>query len=473
MKKNFIVICLLFTSNLIFAQHQEIGDKPSTWKGKPKHAADTTNLLYAFKNGHTQGHFRYFLMATDNKIGLSDYYANAIGGGLKYETAPFKHFQFGVSGFYVFNIGSSNFIIPDAATNQNNRYEIDLFDITAPNNKNNIDRLEELYLKYHRKNTTITLGKQLINTPFINLQDGRMRPTEVGGVYATTQTAQNLQLEGGFIYQISPRSTTEWYKAAESIGIYSQGVNTDGTKSNYKNNLESKGIAMLGGNYKITNQIAFIFFNMYVDNIFNSALLQTEFQHKLKNSNTLKLALQTIRQDAINNGGNTDQTKTYFVKKSSSQTFGIKVAWQNKIWQTSLNYNRITAQGRYLMPREWGRDAFFTFLPRERNDGLGDVNAYAIKAQRNFMNVNSKIQLAIGFYNLPDVGNFRLNKYEMPSYAQFNIDFRHEFKGMLKGFDLQTLLTHKAKMGHSATTDKNTINKVELTNYNLILNYHF
>jgi hypothetical protein len=27
------------------------------------------------------------------------------------------------------------------------------------------------------------------------------------------------------------------------------------------------------------------------------------------------------------------------------------------------------------MPREWGRDPFYTFMPRERNEGYGDVNA--------------------------------------------------------------------------------------------------
>ena len=35
-----------------------------------------------------------------------------------------------------------------------------------------------------------------------------------------------------------------------------------------------------------------------------------------------------------------------------------------------------------LLPREWGRDPFYTFLPRERNEGLGDV--HALMAQWNY-----------------------------------------------------------------------------------------
>jgi hypothetical protein len=58
-----------------------------------------------------------------------------------------------------------------------------LFDLEDPGNKANMDRLEELYLKYNFKKSEIIFGKQLINTPFINLQDGRMRPTGVEGLW--------------------------------------------------------------------------------------------------------------------------------------------------------------------------------------------------------------------------------------------------------------------------------------------------
>jgi ribonucleoside-diphosphate reductase alpha chain len=33
------------------------------------------------------------------------------------------------------------------------------------------------------------------------------------------------------------------------------------------------------------------------------------------------------------------------------------------------------------MPREWGRDPFYTFLMGERNEGLGDVYAFALKSK--------------------------------------------------------------------------------------------
>ncbi len=79
-----------------------------------------------------------------------------------------------MGGFFIYNIKSSNLSEKDPVTNQPNRYEVSLFDLEDPENKNDIDRLEELYIKNTGNNFKITLGKQLIQTPFINPQDSRM-----------------------------------------------------------------------------------------------------------------------------------------------------------------------------------------------------------------------------------------------------------------------------------------------------------
>lgn len=473
--KRFLVLAMAVVDTGIglMAQHQDVPGKPDIWKGKQNQTEDTTSLLHAFKKGQMHGHFRYYFMTTENKTGLSDYYANAIGGGIKYETAPFKRFQFGVSGFFIFNIGSSDLAKADPKTNQSNRYELGLFDMQDPTNKRDIDRLEELYLKYSWKQSHITFGKQLINTPFINLQDGRMRTTEVGGIYGEINDIRNTKITGGFLYEISPRSTVEWYKTAESIGLYGQGVNPDGTESDYRGNLASKGIGMLGVSYKFKKDLSAKVYNVFIENIFNSVLIQAEYSYPLKDKSKMTAGLQYIRQDALKDGGNENSSKTYFTKGGISQTFGARIGWQNKRWQTSLNYNRITADGRYLMPREWGRDPFFTFLPRERNEGFGDVVAIVLKAGYAIPKLHLKTQGGFGYFDLPEVTNFSLNKYGMPSYTQLNIDIRREFEGFLSGLEAQLLFVYKGKSGRSYGNDKYVINKVDMSSWSFVLNYHF
>lgn len=473
MKKNISVALLVLLAMSIKAQHQEVSDKPEMYKGKQHVTADTTSLLHAFKTGSFRGHFRYFFMSTQNSNGLTDYYANAAGGGIRFETAKFHHFQFAVSGFYIFNIGSSDFTKPDTLTGQNNRYEIGLFDITDPSNKKDLDRLEEFYLKYNYKNSTVILGRQLINTPFINLQDGRMRATGVEGLWLELNPNKKIKIESGWFYGVSPRSTTKWYNPGESIGIYPSGVNPDGTKSQYNNNIKSKTVALLGFTGAVHKNIKLQVWNMFTANVFNTAMLQTDFSFPIKNNASVFAAAQIIKQDAVNEGGNPDQSKTYFLKGSRSLSFGAKAGWKNKQWETSLNYNRITKAGRYLMPREWGRDPFFTFLPRERNDGLGDVSAIVGKANYTISKTRIKISMGVGYYQLPDVKNYTLNKYGLPSYTQINLDIRYTFGKVLQGLEAQFLMAGKSKIGETYNNSKFVINKVNMEQYNFVLNYHF
>ena len=467
-----ILLLLVLISQSSFAQHQEVTETPRIWKSKESET-DSTSILAAFRKGTFSGHFRYYFMATNNQTGLTDYHANAVGGGIKFESGKFKNFQVGVSGFFVFNIGSSNLAVPDTKTGAMNRYEIGLFDIENPLNKKDIDRLEELYIKYTFRNNQLIAGKQLINTPFINLQDGRMRPTEAEGIWADIRSVKKLKIQGGYIYSISPRSTVKWFRVDESIGIYPSGVNENGTRSNYAGNLQSKGILLAGISWQVNSKLAIIGWNQFTENIFNSALLQVDYNLPLKKKSVLFASAQMIRQDAVGKGGNPDPAKAYLQPNAKAMTMGARFGWKNDQWETSLNLNRITAHGRYLMPREWGRDPFFTFLPRERNEGFGDANAIMLKVNYKIPKARWSSSIALGYYQLPDVTDYRLNKYGLPSYHQLNIDTRYQFKGLLKGLETQLLFVYKGKSGNSYGNDKYVINKVDMSLWNILFNYQF
>jgi hypothetical protein len=266
-----LAVTLWLAAGNLFAQHQEIGEKPTIWQDKEKLTKDTNNLLQAFKRGSINGHLRYFFMATDNDEGLTDYHAHAAGGGIKFETAPIKGFQMGISGFFTFNLASSPLGDPDPKTGAANRYEIGLFDQQDPYNTSDIDRLEELFLKYSFKKNHITIGKQLINTPFINLQDGRMRPTEVNGIWSELHSGKT-KWEGGLIKQISPRGTVRWFNVGESIGIYPMGVDLRGERSAYRGYTRTKGLGMLGLTNTSLKYITLQAWHLYVHNIFNTSI---------------------------------------------------------------------------------------------------------------------------------------------------------------------------------------------------------
>lgn len=470
MQKNHLGYLVIFT-HLVFslhAQHQEMHTPPHLWKGKKSVAEDSSSILFAFKHGKVHGNLRYFFMATENQDRLTDAHANAAGGGLFYETATCKGFQMGVGGYFIYNLGSSDMTRVDPYTNTISRYETSLFDIENLANKHDLDRLEELYLKYNWRKSHVTAGKQLINTPFINLQDGRMRPTEVGGLYGEFFLSKHNKLEGGYLYEISPRGTVDWYGIGESMGIYSNGVNINGTKGNYANHIESKGITLVGFTHTLPKGQSFKLWNVYVDNVFNT----TQGQYDMKKGNWI-VGFQYTEQHALNDGGNEDPLKTYFDPSQMSRVISTKLGWEKSQWKTSINYTRITGEGRYLMPREWGRDPFYTFMPRERNEGLGNVNAFVGKISYLADAIPLKTSVSYGVFKLPDVKHVALNKYGLPSYDQLNLEVIYEFENFLEGLEIQALYVHKSNQGEAYANEKYIINKVNMNNYSIVLNFHF
>lgn len=434
---------------------------------------DTTSILNAFRKGKIEGHFRSFYMSTNNDEPLTDYYALAFGGGLKYQTGSFKGFQFGIGGSFAFNLSSSDLTIPDPTTRIMNRYEIGLFDQTNPTNKKDLQRLEDLYAKYNFRKSSVKYGKQNIKTPFINPQDGRMNSTVVQGAWIEVNELKKTKIEIGWLSHISPRSSVKWYDGASSIGIYPSGVAINGIKSDYKDQLDSKGIAIAGVTYSLNEQIKLRMWDHWVENIFNTAFLQVDGEFSMEGNRKIIAGAQYIHQQAVSDGGNADPAKTYFDPSQKVNIYGVRAGLELKEATIRLNYSRITNEGRFLFPREWGREPLFTFLPRERNEGLGDVNAISVNFFKSYFRQKLKAEISAGYYELPDVKDTRLNKYGLPSYYQFNLDLKYSFSNFLDGLSAELLYLYKMRNGNIYEDLRYVIHKTEMQQINIIINYNF
>jgi hypothetical protein len=431
---------------------------------------DTTTLAYALKKGSEMDlHLRLYYMTTRNEKELSDYYAYAFGGGLKYQTGIYKGFQFTVGGFFVWNLASSDLAKPDPATGAFNRYEVGQFDMEDFENKNDMDRLEDFNIRYHYRKSSLTFGKQNINTPFINPQDGRMRPTGEQGLWVDMKEIPRLRLQGGWLSKISPRGTVRWFGVDESIGIYPSGFGTDGKRSNYKGNLNAGGVGILGITYEVKPDWTIQAWEYYTDNIFNTVMLQSDAKWALSPKTALLAGLQYIHQNAINGGGNDSLSKTYFDPRQTSNVISGRLGYQVMKSKLLLNYTRITADGRFLFPREWGREPMYTFIKRERNEGSGDVHAVSVNLHQEWKK-NFRSEISYGYYKLPGTGNVALNKYAMPSYHQFLVDLNYQFTGFWKGLQMELLYTYKPA-AESPENARLIINKVNMHHFNFIINY--
>jgi len=429
-----------------------------------------TSIKDFMKQSEWHFHSRTFFMATLNEGKSKDDYTLAQGAGIGLLTAPIKGFQLGVSGYFIFNLASSNLEKPDPITGLSNRYELGQYDLNNHLNKKDLDRLEALFLRYTYRKQSITVGRMELQTPFMNMQDGRMRPTIEEGVWLKLSPHKKITINGGYIWSVSPRSTIEWFKISESVGIYGQGVNTDGTKSNHKNNIESKGFAMLNLSVKPTKNLEINIWDGYFDNVMNTALIEIKNEHVIS-KNQLKLYehIMYIHQNAVGNGGNGNQSKTYINKGAQANVISGRIGIKNKKLDWNVNFTHITKDGRYLMPREWGRDPFYTFIARERNEGMGNVNAFSTNFAINLLKQKLKPSVGYGYYKLADVTDYKMNKYGMPSYHQLNISASYNFVNFWKGLEIRVLCAGKLNADNNVIAPKYYYNKVNMINFNFII----
>lgn len=457
----FLATSLILGIGHVFAQQTAPASADST-------SADKNLLRY----GKFSGHARVYAMATNNRDNLTDYFGIAAGAGLGYRSPTFLGFDAGFSGFMIFNLASSDFSVRDSATGSPNRYEIGLFDIENPKSDDNLDRTEELFLRWRKGETfSILYGRFLPKTPLINPQDGRMSPTFAQGLWIEAGPKEKWRVQAGWLNGFSPRSTVRWYSTAESIGVYPSGLNPDGSKSDYKGNLATQGVFIGAVEGRIGKYLRGQVWNYFTENIFNTVWAELSAEYQLPLGITAYSGVQAMRQDALADGGNADPAKAYFEKNGRTEMFGFRLGARTETRNINVNYTRITTSGRYLLPREWGRDPFYTFLPRERNEGLGDVHAFSLNAEAT--ENNWRFAIGAGYYDLPDALDARLNKYALPSYMQTNLMVRHRFHKTLEGLEGMFLVVHKFGVGETYGKPGLEFNKVDMTLVNLVFDYYF
>lgn len=431
---------------------------------------NTVHQLQSFlKEGDFSFHGRTYVMSTFNKGELSNYAAIAGGAGLRYQTPSFFHFNAGMSGFFSFRLYSYHLKRADPVTGGSSRYEVALFDMNNPINQTEMDRLEELFIQYDNGTWQFTLGRQKINTPLLNEQDSRMMPNVFTGLTGHWQK-KGFMAEAGWLTTVSPRGTVNWYPIEESFGVYSFGRNTFGSPSEYKGNMSSLGIGYAGLQYT-SPQVDYQLWEYYANNVFSITMGQVDANIPLASTNIL-LGLQGFYQRATHHGGNPDAAKTYILPRDQTYGIGGLVGLEKGPHQLSLNAMAISKKGRFVFPREWGREQFYASLPRERFEGNGGLNALTLK-YRYTTTSGFSADLGAGGVNTPDIQNTRLNKYGMPSYLHLTGAVQHQFSGWLNGLEGRLIVVHKTAKNGNALPDTFRINRVDMWNINFIVDYRF
>jgi hypothetical protein len=390
---------------------------------------------------------------------------------LQLQTKSYKGFS-AMGRYTVFgNVWSSDLLARDPITQNFNRYEVGLFDVLDPGDRF-FGKLEALQLRYNSEKFQATLGRMDINTPFINPQDGRLSPTFVEGLRINFQPDDKNSFSAAIIGRMSPRSTSGWFDIGETIGIYPVGQSEFGLPSKYQGNTESDYFTVLDWQHRLDKGLQLQVNHTYVNNISSTYLTQAVKDWEISNSkNTLVTGLQLTFQHGIGEGGNSEPEKRFKNPDDLNVVISGRVGIKNPKSVLFFNYSRIDGSGRFLNPREWGRDPFFTFIPRERNEGYNQVNAFTTYYQRNLPEKGLQLYGFAGLHFLPDPADAELNKYAFPSYAQANFGTRYSPRDWGKGLDFHFILMSKINLKSGEMRPQWIYNKVNMVHINLMVNY--
>jgi hypothetical protein len=423
------------------------------------------------KTGNFEFHLRSYYMHTENAPGLLDYSTWGTGAGLGYFSPRWKGLGVGFSGFFVFRHYENNLTIPDPVTGLSNRYELTLFDVHHPENHHDMDRLEEFYLSYEKERFSAWFGRHHFESPLLNASDNRMRPNLFSGLSSSYRVGE-LKLTGAWFTYVISRGSLEWLPVEESLGFYSTGRNPLGSAENYHHQIDSKGIGVLGVEFDRKGMKAQSW-TYLAEGIFATSFAEVTGAFPAGKSSSLLYGVQGFFQTAVGDGGNPDPSKAYTLPEEKTHGLGLKSGVHNGHDELTVNFLYISNEGRFLFPREWGREKFFVSMQRERFEGMGGVKAIGLNYDKTFIHDKLKISLGASHVNTPDLNDLTLNKYGLPNYLHFVglIDYR--FDGFFKGLDLQLLVAHKREDQDSKVPPEFVINRVDMTNINLILDYRF
>ena len=437
-----------------------------TWAEPASDSARFASLNQYFAASTYSFHSRSYFMGTANRGLLKDDFTLAQGGDLGIQTPWLHGLRFNLSGYFIYNLASSDLARPDSISGGFNRYEAGQYDLANRGTSRGLERVEQLNAEFQRRGFHAQLGRFQRETPFFNAQDGRMRPTLEEGLWLR-QSLGGWTLRGASVWSISPRSTVDWYPVAQSVGIYSRGVRADGSPGAYMLSDAGKALYIAGAQGPLAKNLTLEAWTMAFPNVMHSHTAQ--FEYRLGGA---KFRLMGLAQGRLGNGGNAQEDLTYIPEghQAYAVSSNASLPLPRKRY-AALSYTRITGHGQYLMPREWGRDPFYTFMSRERNEGLGDVHAATLML--GSIRKRGSHEINVGFYDLPEPGNYRLNKYGMPSYWQVNVAGRMRPQKAFDGLTLRYLVMYKGALGPNNLSLAQQYNKIGVWHLSLSADYAF
>jgi len=457
MKFTTIALTSLLLSSSIFAADKTKNSDGSDFKA-PRLAGDSlpiagikedtglqevSTIRDAFAQGEVKGLIRYSAQHRDSSYFSIDDHTpspandkkqySAIGGYLGYETAP----------WFNTSIGATFYTAHKAGNNPDDRIGLGGLNEDG-GTANSYSVLGEAFIKFKNEKNRLVFGRQeMPNYRFISLSNIRFSPfTHEGATYENTMI-DNLQVNLAYITKQKDRNAEDFEDMVRAARVNSgnaRGLSQSDLDKYYNGNAstgyngDNKGMAMLGGIYKMDNASIEVW-DYYVEDFVNTIYLYTDYTFKLNQDTGLTFAGQYAQQNAVGNEVAGDvNTWFYGLKAQVSHDTGITYfAAFNEV-----KYDEGSYDGGTIFVR-WGTPQMFNSFQVQDSELAGTKSLGAgLQFELGKMGLvpNTVIRFRYADYNLPDNPN-QLDIAQDRTESTF--DLRYAF-GQNDGFGIFTQL---------------------------------
>jgi len=204
----------------------------------------------------------------------------------------------------------------------------------------------------------------------------------------------------------------------------------------------------------------------YLHHIFHTSMLELDLHHL-----NWTLGMQYAMQFPDRFQEELPYAERYIQPEENGQVLSGKLSYNPEHWQLGIALTRAFDSGRFLFPKELGRDHFYTSIPRSRLEGLGDAQIFTLMGNYDF-NVEG-LKLSIEFTEVlgPGIEEYEFNKYNIDEYYQINGRLHYALGGFLEGLHFDLLYIYKENLNNS--DPRNIFNASNFHQISFVTNYVF
>ncbi len=416
-------------------------------------ASGADSLEEAFANAKTSGQIRTFYITRDRSGSVGDTQTDrsalAVGGHLKIETAPIEGVSFGAAFYTTQDIGVNS--------DTEDKVNASLFG----EGKDGYHILGEAYMKYSAGTTTLTIGRQKLNTPLAGADDARMLPNLFEAAVLTNSDLQDTTLVLAHVYKMAAGTFSNQY-GSNALSLHSgYGLNNLSGKfmnmGTYAVNEDTNGVTALAAIYKPLNNTSLQIWDYYAHDILNAIYAQADITWKCMYSDNVKpyASFQVLSESDVGDKFAGDVDSLYYGLKAGYKygDFGLYGAYS----QTDSSVGS-AVNGGIITP--WGGMPAFTQGMVTRHMFFADTSAWKVATTYNFQDIGLKSAL---YYVNYDVGvdNAVKNGVEWTE-NEFGFDFQY-YPASVKNLQL--------RLRGNFPTD--FVEGLDWSEYRFIVNYNF